>query len=73
MDIIDVLSDKLRSKLHQAAFEVSSTLAEPTATDALERLELAVSTYSELVGQIQTLENIREKYSTETGESENEN
>lgn len=62
MDIINVLSDKLRSKLHRDAFEISSVLATPTEPNALERLEQAIASYSSTISQINTLDEVKEKY-----------
>jgi hypothetical protein len=59
MDIINVLKSELRSEIDVAAFEINSVLAEPTKKGSVDRLAVAVATYTRKIAEAETLNRLQ--------------
>mgnify|MGYP003123634072 FL=1 len=59
MDIINVLKSELRSEIDVAAFEINSVLAEPTKKGSVDRLAVAVATYTRKIAEVETLNRLQ--------------
>ena len=59
MDIINVLKSELRSEIDMPAFEINSVLAEPTKKGSVDRLAVAVATYTRKIAEVETLNRLQ--------------
>jgi len=64
MDIINVLKSELRSEIDVAAFEINSVLAEPTKKGSVDRLAVAVATYTRKIAEVETLNRLQNQVQT---------